>query len=449
MVASRLTRRQALGGGAAGALLLTPLSACGQAATESKPAASASDVSGRVTYLSSSPGGDTRQTEEQKLFGDFNTQHPKLQVDVLVGAGGWSQAKEKFIVSAASGQPLDLTQNGWGVWTDLSDGGVITDLTPFFKRDKVNLSDFIDGAVQAYTIDGKTWAMPVSLSADALFYNADLFTAAGLPVPPQNPEDKTWTVEKFLELATKLTKGTDQFGYGGSVSSSNNQGLSCGTYFGQQPWDDAKRKCLMDQPNAVKGLQFFQDLIWKYRVAPNGDQNTALKGSLGSALYSGKIAMNQVGPFNPPKLDFKWGLAALPYSGQGKNQSARIWAHGLHLAKVKNPDAAWEVLKWLAKPENGGRFPLSAGHAVSPLLKGSDLAQKAYMDRHGVDHKAFALQAQNTHVSANGLARYTFYNDVDTQLTPEYTKVQNNGTAPAEYAKRATEFIDRAAGTTR
>ncbi len=442
---ARVTRRAVLAA-AGGAGVAGALTACGGSEGGAAPVSAAA---GKVTYLSQSAGGDARQEQETALFNDFSKQNGKVTVDVVVvGPGGGGAAKEKFIVSAAGGQPLDIVQNSWGVWTDLSEGSVITELTPYFKRDKINLADFFEGAIQAYTVDGKTWAEPVSVSSDALFYNADLFRAAGLPEPPQNPEDKTWTMEKFLEVAQKLTRGTDQYGHGAGVSSFNNEGLSCGSYFGQQAWDDAKRKCLMDQTNSIKGLQYFQDLIWKQRVAPSGAQATALRGSAANVMYTGKIAMNQVGPFNPPKLDFKWGIAALPYSGSGKNQSARIWPHGLHVVKGKTADAAWEVLKWLSKPENGGRFPLTAGHAVSPLLKGgSDIAQKTYQQTHGVDPKAFALQAINTKPAGNGLLRYKVWPDISKELLPQYTQVQNNEMSVGEFAKRATEVIDRLAGS--
>ena len=442
----KVTRRTVLAGVGVSAAV-SALAACGQGADQG--AALASAATGKVTYLSQSAGGDARQEQETALFNDFNKQHGKVTVDVVVvgGAGGGGLAKEKFIVSAAGGQPMDVVQNSWGVWTDLSDGGSIAELTPYFKRDKISLADFMEGAIQAYTLDGKTWAEPVTVSADALFYNADLFRAAGLPEPPQNPEDKTWTVEKMLDVAQKLTRGAEQYGHGAGVSSFNLEGLSCGSYFGQQAWDDAKRKCLMDQPNSIKGLQFFQDIIWKQRVAPSAAQATAMRGSVANVLFTGKIGMSQVGPFNPPKLDFKWGIAALPYSGSGKNQSARIWPHGLHIAKGKTTDAAWELLKWMAKPENGGRFPGTAGHAVSPLLKGgSDIAQRAYQQQHGVDPKAFALQATNTKPAGNGLLRYKVWPDISRELLPQYTQVQNNEMAVGEYAKRATDVIDRLAG---
>jgi multiple sugar transport system substrate-binding protein len=219
-----VTRRTVLSSSAAAAALAGAhgVGGCGPA-PESRPAAGA--VSGKVVYLSSSPGGDLRQQEEQKLFADFNAQHPKVQVEVVVGAGGWAPAKEKFIVSAAGGQPIDLTQNGWGVWTDLSEGGVITELTPLLKRDKISLAEFMEGAVQAYTVDGKTWALPVTVSADALFYNVDLFKANGIPEPPQNPEDKTWTMDKFLEVAQKLTRSTPR-GWAPARTSGSSRGTT-------------------------------------------------------------------------------------------------------------------------------------------------------------------------------------------------------------------------------
>ena len=50
----------------------------------------------------------------------------------------------------------------------------------------------------------------MTISADAMAYNLDLFEAAGVKAPPQDPDDRSWTMEAFLDYARKLTKGTQQ-----------------------------------------------------------------------------------------------------------------------------------------------------------------------------------------------------------------------------------------------
>src|SRR6266536_2484628 len=177
-----VSRRSILGAGSSLAALGL-LTACG--GSGGSGAAPAGKAEGKVTYLSQSAGGDAREQEERKLFADFSAQNPKIPVEIVVvgGAGGGTLAKEKFTIAVAGGQPMDLVQNTWGVWTDMSEGGQITELTPFYK--------------------------------------VDLFKANNIPEPPQNPEDKTWTMEKFLDVAQKLTRSSEQFGFGGSVSSFN------------------------------------------------------------------------------------------------------------------------------------------------------------------------------------------------------------------------------------
>src|SRR4029450_13615683 len=109
-------------------------------------------------------------------------------------------------------------------------------------------------------------------------YNKEMFDAAGVKAPPVNLDDKAWTMEAFLEAAQKLTRGTDQFGFSGSLNRADPVGTTEGTYFGQMPWDEAKKKCLMNTTGFVKGLQFFLDLKDKWRVQPDPDRAKELAG---------------------------------------------------------------------------------------------------------------------------------------------------------------------------
>jgi multiple sugar transport system substrate-binding protein len=439
------TRRAAvLGGVLRAAGVSAALAACGAPATSPvSPASNAAPV--HLVYLSPAASGSRLDLETQ-LFGDFNQSRPKgdIIVDATAGPGNWDLLREKLIVSQAGGQPLAIIQNGWGTWTDLMEGGAIAELTPYFKRDKVDPKIFVPDAVGYYSAGQKIFALPVSMSVDAMAYNMDLFDKVGLKYPPLDPQDKTWTMETFLEYAQKLTKIPDMVGFGGSISGDNTGGYTEGTFFGQGCWDDAKQQSQFTTPGMRQGLQFWLDVLAKYHVQPSGDEVAAIRGATtGNLFVSGKVGM-QVFYSQQDRLPFRWGLATLPYSGPAgsKNVAGRFFCHGLHMGQVKEKDAVWEVFKWLSLPENGGRFVITAGHATSPIVKGgSDVAQKAYVERSGVDPKAYLLVAQTVKPAGWGIDKYPAWTNVANQLKPMYTDFRAGKMAVGEFADRAHKLI--------
>jgi len=386
---------------------------------------------------------------ETDLFKAFNESQRKAIVEVTAGPdGSWGGLREKFTVRHAGGDPVDVVANGWGTWTDMSDGGMFAELTPLLKREKAGAGTgtFIPGALEAFTGEDKVWGLPVSVSSDAIAYNIDLFDAAGLKHPPVNPDDKTWTMEKFQEYAQKLTRGSEQFGFGGVYSGFGTAGVADGSYFQQAPWDDKAKKGLMDAPTFQKGLQFWSDLETKLRAQPTAAESATLRGGQTTNVFlTGKIGMQAIFSIFPKEqVPFKWGLATLPSTGAGRNQSGRTFPLALHLGKSPRTDAAWEVLNWLTKPENGGRFPLTAGHAVSPLAKGgSDAAQKTRREQSGIDPKAWVLQAQYSQLSAGGMLKYPGWTTAGTELTPKFADFRAQKIGVGEYARTATETINR------
>src|SRR5262249_2803702 len=264
--------------------------------------------------------------------------------------------------------------------------GTLTELTPFFRREKlVPEKIYFPTTIEHWSDSGQLWGVPVSVSVDVLACNVGLFEQAGVPLPPVDPAEagKSWTAEKFLEVARKLTRGEDRFGFYGTPSGYDTAGVSTGTWFGQLPWDDQKKKALMNQPGFVKGLQFFKDLRDKYKVA-----NAV-------PFRDGKVAMQVHISFRPP-LPFTWAAVALPYSGSGKGFSGRQFPNGFQMGKAKETDAAWSLLRWLQQPDADAKMVLVNTHVVSPLQdpKASEMTLKAFQSELGVDGRAYFLQQQ-------------------------------------------------------
>jgi ABC-type glycerol-3-phosphate transport system substrate-binding protein len=256
-------------------------------------------------------------------------------------------------------------------------------------------------------------------------------------------------MERFLDVAKKLTKPGEQWGFGGNYNCFNTNGVTDGTYFGQRAWDDARLKCLYDTPTFRRGVQFWLDAQYRQGIWPTAEELTAIRAHpQQQAFLTGKIAMN-VGCVLFPRGDvaFKWGVAALPYAGPAgtKNMSGRMYPSALHMSGAgKHKEEVWAFFRWLIRPEQASRYPEVAGHSVSAIKGGSGPIQRLRQEQYGIDPKAFLLNAEGQIVSGQGMLKYPGWNDVTRELGPKYTQELKANTISAdEWVRTATELIDR------
>ena len=66
---------------------------------------------------------------------------------------------------------------------------VATPVQDFIDKEKYDISDLEPNVLAYYTVDGKQWSMPFNTSNPMLYYNKDMFKAAGLD--PEKPP-RTW-----------------------------------------------------------------------------------------------------------------------------------------------------------------------------------------------------------------------------------------------------------------
>jgi ABC-type glycerol-3-phosphate transport system substrate-binding protein len=435
------------GGALVGAAMT--VAACGTAAGSGTGQPAASKIPVTITYLS--PGEPPRQQLETEMFGRFTAELPHLTVNIAPETG-WPGVKQKFLVAAAAGTPANAAQAGWGgVWLDMWDQGSVVDLAPYFKRDKISPeATFFENPLYQWQNGAVIGGLPVTSSILGLAYNKDLFAAAGLKPPPLDPTATWWNMEAFLDTAKKLTdRNRDLYGFGGLVGSGNGEGLTNGTYFGLRPWNDATKKAGLDTADFQKALQWWKDVKFLQQAQPSDQENAALKAQAsGDIFLSGKVGMQVVYNLGRVSLPFKWDLATLPYSGKpgSKNMSGTNNTHGLIMGKVGDVDreATWQLYRWLLKPENGGLFPISAGHAVSPLKNpaATEVAQRRFREQTGFDAKAYALHAPIAMAYTDGLSKYANWPQCQAAIDPKYSDFMANKLSVSEYASFATKYID-------
>ncbi len=149
-----------------------------------------------------------------------------------------------------------------------------------------------------------------------------------MPYPPVDWDDTSWTWEKFVETAKKLTKDTDNINKAQLrrqlVRQLNLEGPPM--LFGHDIWPDGAychRLCrcrfTVTDEASVRAYQAFHDLVYKDKVAPDPAASQALD-QLGGAFAAGRLAMAMSGGWghwawkdliNDPN-GFCWGAAPMP-----------------------------------------------------------------------------------------------------------------------------------------
>ena len=334
------------------------------AATSSATVASSAVASGKAVTLQYI-GWDSKQQldlVQQFYQSEFTKLHPDIAVNVVSTSG--SDFNDKITTLVAGGTPPNIMYVQDYMTASWLHKNLLSDLSAYANADKGGtVKANWPNAISFFQLEGKLWGLPKDFSSMVIYYNKELFTAAGV-TPPSNDG---WTWDAFLQAAHKLTKtgSTPQWGFTLRTGSDSGFGpwmwQNGGDFFADphQPTDFT-----LDQAAAVDAIQWYADLIYKEHVAPTPDE---LKGQ-GDLFSKGRIAMTQnwssamVG-FRTSIKDFTWDIVPMP-----KNKATAIPLTVVALgipASSKDQDAAWEAVKFYNGP-SGSQFTLRSGWGIPP-----------------------------------------------------------------------------------
>ncbi len=147
-----------------------------------------------------SMGGDIGGKAIPKLATDFNVSQQKCYVTPTY-QGSYDDSLNKLKAGLQSKDipaVVQLFDIGTRLMVDLK---VATPVQDFIDAENYDVSDLETNVLAYYTVDGRQWSMPFNTSNPMLYYNKDMFKAAGLD--PEKPP-RTWP--EFEEVAAKLTQ---------------------------------------------------------------------------------------------------------------------------------------------------------------------------------------------------------------------------------------------------
>lgn len=101
-----------------------------------------------------------------------------------------------------AGDPPDVFLVNFREYTQFVARGAVEPIGPHLARAGIDLADYYEPPVEAFTYDGELQCMPQNISSLVVYYNTGLFERAGLEPPREG-----WSWEDFEATARALTAG--------------------------------------------------------------------------------------------------------------------------------------------------------------------------------------------------------------------------------------------------
>ncbi|MGA1811210.1 extracellular solute-binding protein [Frondihabitans sp. 4ASC-45] len=161
----------------------------------SSGAGGSGDANGNVTmtFWHNSTTGPGKAYWE-KTVKDFEASHPKITINVQAIQNEDLDGKLQTALNSGGGPDVFL-QRGGGKMNAMIQAGQIQDISG--SIDSATKAAVSAGTFKGYEVDGKTYAMPVDVLPEGIWYSQDLFKAAGITDTPT-------TLDELNDDITKL-----------------------------------------------------------------------------------------------------------------------------------------------------------------------------------------------------------------------------------------------------
>lgn len=303
---------------------------------------SASEADGPVELRLASYGlGEAWNATLEETLATFEEAHPDINVTIEFRPidAYWDKLQTEY----AGGNAPDITINQMNWVVPGAARGMFVDLMPYIERDQVDMDAYFYPMEPEWGWQDGLYGGLLYAGGQALYINKDLLAAAGLEMPGED-----WTWDDMLEYAQQLTVPEDNQ-WGLHIGSINPPywGTSFIHGMGGSVLNESMDGCTLTSAESQAGLQYLADLIFTHEVMPSP---ASLQGQE-SPFLTGKVAMYFGGTWEEGQIreaGFDWDFAPMPAHPDTGIRSVQMGSNAWSvLSTSQNPDAAWEVVKFL------------------------------------------------------------------------------------------------------
>ena len=363
----------------------------------------------------------------------------------------WDDASDTRLVTSLMGNDgVDIYMPTRG-YLNKAEQGVALDLTDFLKKNNIDLiKDLGEDAVQ-YQYEGKFHSIPVFRSSVLWMLNMDMFEAAGIPLPDDN-----WTLDEFMEIAKKLTKGSgaDKV-YGAYIQSNWGAYYRClaeGFLEAPDSFSEDLKSTRFTDPIQIEILERYLTMTDVDKSMPSYSEcvaeaymsNQMLLTEKAAMVYTGSFTLRDVKNREAYPHTFKVAFAMPPLDPRYDKQ---MYQAGLQDPIMINPktaylDECYAFVKWFYEEgmENfipGGRTPANVNY---PASKVAELFVAGYEDL--IDSKSFE-RVYSSSRRPTIIFQGVEFDEVGTVLIQEFEEAVVGNKTPAQAMADAKERADK------
>lgn len=340
---------------------------CGASDTGTGDKGSADGGSGsgpkKVVFWHAMGGANTKVVDQ--LVADYNASQDKIKVEAVF-QGSYDDLLSKLKASMGTKEGPSVVQMYEIGSRFMIDSKMVTPMQNFIDADKYDLTQLEPNITGYYTFNDKLFSMPFNTSNPVLYYNKDLFKAAGL-----DPEKPPATYEEFQEAAEAISKTGKATGGNFAI-----YGWFMEQFFANQGAEYINngngRKELATQSlvNSEAGVQTLT--WWKNMVDSKAMNNLGRKTDDSKKAFSaGQVGMildstaALKGLVDSSKGKFEVGTGFLPKPANAKDGGVVVGGASLWIMNDREDDeqkATWDFIKFLTSPKEQAYWHINTGY---------------------------------------------------------------------------------------
>jgi multiple sugar transport system substrate-binding protein len=315
------------------------------------------------------------------LIEQFEAENPDVKV-IHNSEIPYADYRDKIAASAPAGVGPDVVTLFYGWIPSFIDAGYLVPL-PQDEFEHEWIESYFSPMVSESKFMDEYWAIPTAVRSLALFWNKDLFEAAGL-----DPEVPPATLEEFVEMAQALTVydgDADIYnivtqGYPPELAGQDHHWFRevLVRQFGGVPYSDDNRTVLWNSEEACEAFAYLTAFEGEFMTGSNelydGGTQSFINGT--AALHiDGSFRLGTIANNNP---DLNYGVAELPVGPNGEHHTfGSYWTHGITRRAAEDEarmEASIRFLKFITTAAAGTLWVENVGELPAQLEAASDPA---------------------------------------------------------------------------
>lgn len=320
----------------------------------------------KISFWHSMSGNN--QTVLEDIVGGFNASQDQYEV-VAENQGSYDESTGKFFNMANGDGSAHIIQIGEQNLQAMIDSGMIASMTELIEEYGYDESALLEQVVNFYTVGDTLYTMPFNCSSPVVYYNADVFKAAGYNALPDTFEGIAEAAAKVKETNADITPvGMFAYGYALDQMVTNMGGFTINNANGRsaRATEVAYQEQITGIFNWVAGLR---DSGYMMNFGSDGTNavSSFTQGEIGLFISSSASCRNVI-----DSADFEVGVAKLPVPEGTEAQGVYAGGGALCVAAGLDDNVRAGIMAFMTyatSPEVQAKW--AAGTGYFPICSGA------------------------------------------------------------------------------